>query len=159
LDTGTASSGTAHVGSSQPSRSGSGTSTGHSSGSPPGQSSGKSATQSAVVGKNDKGALEAAVNVRIDLSAVPFESAEDRRTGFLDLGVFCGDSKDRLVGQAWQKADLALKPENFQRLLSDGLRLTLRVPLSSPADTVKVVVYSYAADRIGSATAKTKALK
>ena len=115
--------------------------------------------ESAVVGKNDKGMLDAAVSVRIDLSAVPFESEGERQNGFLDLGVFCGDSRDRLVGQIWQKADLALKPDNFQRLLKEGLRLTLHVPLSSPADTVKVIAYSYAADRIGSATAKTQTLK
>jgi hypothetical protein len=115
--------------------------------------------ESATAARNEKGVLEAAVDVRVDLSAVTFRSQGDRQVASIDISVFCGDSKDNLVGESWQKADLALKPETHQRLLRDGLSRTVRVPLKAPAANVKVIVYDYAADRLGSATAKTQMVR
>lgn len=115
--------------------------------------------ESATAARNEKGVLEAAVDVRVDLSAVTFRSQGDRQVASLDISVFCGDNKDNLVGESWQKADLALKPETHQRLLRDGLSRTVRVPLKAPAANVKVIVYDYAADRLGSATAKTQMVR
>jgi VWFA-related protein len=115
--------------------------------------------ESATAARNEKGVLEAAVDVRVDLSAVTFRSQGDRQVASIDISVFCGDSKDNLVGESWQKADLALKPETYQRLLRDGLSRTVRVPLKAPAANVKVIVYDYAADRLGSATAKTQMVR
>jgi hypothetical protein len=74
----------------------------------------------------------------------------------LDVDVFCGDDKENLVGESWEKANLTLKEETYQRLLRDGFVHTTRIRLKGPARYVKAVVYDYAADLLGSAVIKVR---
>ncbi|MBE3133221.1 MAG: VWA domain-containing protein [Acidobacteria bacterium] len=99
---------------------------------------------------------EAFVDIRIDLSGVPFETEGDRHVAALDIAVFCGSEKEDLVGESWEKADLRLKEETYQRLLKEGFLHTTRVTLKAPARYSKVVVYDYRSDRLGSAVIKVK---
>jgi VWFA-related protein len=99
---------------------------------------------------------EAVVVIRIDLSGVPFETVGDRHMAALDIDVFCGSDKEDLVGESWEKADLRLKEETYQQLLKSGFLHTTRIALKAPARYIKVVVYDYASDRLGSAMIKVK---
>jgi VWFA-related protein len=96
-----------------------------------------------------KGAV--AAEVRVELSRLDLEEADGRHTGKFEAAFFCADSKERLIGQAWQTVDLNLKEETYQRLLTEGLRHASDIPITGSARYVKVVVYDYRADRLGSA--------
>lgn len=52
--------------------------------------------------------------------------------------------------------DLKLSDESFRRFQAEGASYTARVPLTGPAIHVKVVVYDYASDLLGTATAGPK---
>ena len=95
-----------------------------------------------------------AAEVRIDLSRIELEQADDRHIGKVEVAFFCTDSNERLIGQAWQTVDLKLKEETYQRLFAEGLRHTADIPVKGTARYVKVVVYDYRADRLGSAVVR-----
>jgi len=86
------------------------------------------------------GALTAYVGVLVDLSGVSFKQDGDRRVATLAVTVFCSDSKEELIGESWQKADLAVKEETYQRLLRDGYVQRAVVPLKGKLGYVKAVV-------------------
>jgi len=107
-------------------------------------------------GQDAKTAREVLVEVTVDLSRVPFQLEGDRHVASLDIDVFCGDEKETLVGESWEKADLRLKDETHARLLKDGLPHSTRVALKRRVRYVKVIVYDYASDRLGSAVIRVR---
>jgi hypothetical protein len=113
---------------------------------------------SASAGADQGAAATAYVGVLVDISKVSFSQVGDRRVASLAVTLFCTDSKENLIGEAWQKADLALKEETYQRLLKDGYVHRAQVPLKGKAKLgwVKAVVYDYAADAVGSAIVRVK---
>jgi VWFA-related protein len=98
--------------------------------------------------------LGVAVDVTIDASRVTFKQVDGRHTGSLDVTVFCGDARENLVGQSTQQMNFKLLDELHRRFLTDGIPYSVRVPVRAPATYVKVVVYDYAADLLGSAVVK-----
>jgi VWFA-related protein len=103
-----------------------------------------------VTGAGPTTAGEAVVEVTVDVSRVAFATDGDRRVASLDIDIFCGDDKENLVGEAWEKADLKLLDPTYQRLLKTGLTHTVRIRLKGRLRYVKAIVYNYAADTIGS---------
>ena len=55
-----------------------------------------------------------------------------------------------------EKADLRLKDETHARLLKEGFPHSTRVALKGRVRYVKVIVYDYASDRLGSAVVEVK---
>jgi VWFA-related protein len=115
------------------------------------------ATAAPVAG--DAGTPEIAVDVVIDASRVTFQPVDGRHVGGLDVTVFCGDARENLVGQTWQRMDFKLLPDLHARFLRDGIPYTARVPVRAAATFVKVVVYDAGADLLGSATVRLKPVK
>jgi VWFA-related protein len=107
-------------------------------------------------GLDAKTARELRVDITIDLSRVPFQQEGDRHVASLDIDVFCGDEKETLVGESWERADLRLKDETHARLLKEGLPYSTGVALKGRVRYVKVIVYDYASDRLGSAVVRLK---
>jgi len=107
-------------------------------------------------GLEAKTAREILVDITVDLSRVPFQQEGDRHVASLDIDVFCGDEKETLVGESWEKADLRLKDETHARLVKEGFTHSTRVVLKGRVRYVKVIVYDYASDRLGSAVARVK---
>ena len=129
----------------------------------------KVAVKAQIARDNAKIAREASVDMVIDLSRVAFTigpvtdktaapggAPENRHLGALDISVFCGDDRERLVGELWQIADLKLKDETYQKWMKEGMPFTMKVPLRGEPRYVKVVVYSYESDVVGSAIVKVK---
>jgi len=54
----------------------------------------------------------------------------------------------------WQNIDLKLTEESYQRMMREGISYTARIPVKGDARYVKVVVYDYGADIVGSVVAK-----
>jgi hypothetical protein len=111
-------------------------------------------TAEASVIKGEGAAREVSVDVMLDPSRVSFKIADDRHVAAIDIAFFCGDARQNLVGELWQKIDLKLTGESYQRMMREGISYTARIPVKGDARYVKVVVYDYGADLVGTAVAK-----
>ena len=90
------------------------------------------------------------VDITVDLSAVPLEMVSGLRTGQFDVSVYCGDAKEKVVGQMQVRWNLRADVDTYAAWLKDGLTRTLTVPVSTRPKFVKVVVYDRQSDRVGS---------
>jgi hypothetical protein len=80
---------------------------------------------------------------------VGFVAAGGRQLASLDVAVFCQDDSGEPTGDRWETIDLKLLPETHARMLKDGITYTGRVTVARPVKFVKVVVYDFGADRVG----------
>ena len=92
--------------------------------------------------------------ITVDIKPMTMEIKEGRREGMLDVAFFCHDADGTSVGEAWEKMPVRLGPEDYRRALSDGVKYRLSIPVRSSPRSVKVVVYDYLGDVIGSADVK-----
>lgn len=79
-----------------------------------------------------------------------------RRVANLDVAVFCIDARGKTVGQTRRMLDVALTEERFGQIPKQGLPYGVRIPLVAPARFLKVVVYNYDANLIGSTVVTMK---
>ena len=110
---------------------------------------------SAVERESGRG-RDALVDVKIDPSRVSFTETGDRHVGALNISVFCGDAREKVVGELWNTMDLALTQETYDCFMRDGIPYTARVPLTGELRYVKVIVYDYAADLLGSVITRVR---
>lgn len=96
------------------------------------------------------------VEVRIDAAPLALELKDGVRTGQLEVRVYCGDAKQNVMGDAGQHYDLTADEATYQQWLRGGILKIIRVPTEALPQYVKVVVYDYGSDRIGSAMIKIK---
>jgi VWFA-related protein len=99
---------------------------------------------------------ELAIQLTIRSPRVSFAEAdaEGRRTATLDLAIYCGDQRQRVSCEATQRLDLTLGAEAHKLFATKGTTMTARIRASSPPAHVKVIVYDYAADVLGTAVWK-----
>jgi len=102
----------------------------------------------------------AAGEVRIQLALDPKKLRVVERDGVhvveLDVAVYSGDARQRLVSETRQRIDLKLTSEELFAAMQQDIKYTLTFkPQRVPAH-VKVVVYDHAADLTGSATARVR---
>jgi hypothetical protein len=93
----------------------------------------------------------ARVEIVIDASQIAFESADGVLTGTLDVQVYAGDEKERVVGEAADRLDLKATEVEHAEWLRTGIRHSVRLPLTATPRHIKVVVYDFGSDRVGSA--------
>jgi VWFA-related protein len=99
---------------------------------------------------------EVVVPVSIGPSRLAWSTAEDgRHTAHLQVAVYCGNSS-KILAQARRQWNLALTDATFERVSKDRFSREIRIPAPAKPDYVKVIVYDYDADRVGSALAKVK---
>jgi VWFA-related protein len=96
------------------------------------------------------------VDLTIDVSRLSLTKAGTRRVGTIDVDIFCGDVKQKMVGSLKQRLDLSLEGDAHQRLLKTGVPYTATVPITATAAYVKVLVYDYGADLLGTAVVSVK---
>ena len=101
-------------------------------------------------------AEEIDVEVGIDPSALTFVERDGQWATSFDVAVFVGDNRKDVAGEVWETVTLTMTPETYARVLNEGITHPARVETKGPARQVKVVVYDYAADRLGTAAAKVK---
>ena len=90
------------------------------------------------------------VALRIMPGAVSLKKIDDRYVGKLEAVSYCGDERNKVVGELWHTIDVNITEENYQRYLRDGVSATMRMELSGEPRYLKTVLYDYAADRVGS---------
>jgi VWFA-related protein len=111
-------------------------------------------SDTAVAGAGTDRALT--VRVTVDASKLKFTTADGRHLGRIDVALFCGDEKDRVVGEARQHVNLTLTDEQLQRVMKEGVTFPARVPLTAAPSALKVIVYDYGADLVGSSMTKLR---
>ena len=74
----------------------------------------------------------------------------------LDIGVYAGDGKQQVVGEVLRKVDLKLKEDAYRTFMKQGAAFDVRIPLKADATYIKVIVYDYAADLLGTAVTRLK---
>jgi hypothetical protein len=94
---------------------------------------------------------EMRVAVTIDASKLGFTDAGGVRVSDLEIQVYCGDARERVVGQLGRRLTLRADEETLADFQQNGVRHVLRVPVNQPPKFVKVVVYDHGSDRVGSA--------
>jgi hypothetical protein len=62
-----------------------------------------------------------------------------------------------VIGQDWQVVDLDLTDQNYEIFKARGLSYTQNLPVTGDPAYVKVIVYDYAADALGSALVRIPA--
>jgi hypothetical protein len=93
---------------------------------------------------------ELAVDVKIDAGRVSFADENDHHLALLDIVLFALDARGRVVDERWQKIDLNLADDAYAQCRRDGIPYNIRFPVKTGVLDVKVVVYDYGADILGS---------
>lgn len=97
---------------------------------------------------------EIAVEVTIAAARVSFRDDESKHVAHLDIAVMGTDSRGRTTDDRWQTIDLALGDADYERCWRDGIPYSVRLPFRPATRGVKVIVYDYAGDLLGSAVAR-----
>ena len=101
-------------------------------------------------------ALELLVAGTIRSPRIKFTEADGYHRASLDLGVYAGNGKEQPVGELQRKVDLNLREDRYRAFAEQGASFNIRVPVSDRPKYVKVIVYDYASDLLGSATVTVK---
>jgi hypothetical protein len=96
------------------------------------------------------------VEMRIDPARIEFAQIDGRRVAAVEFRVYCGDGKEKIVGQTQGVARLNLTEATYAKYLREGIPHTARVPVKATPKTVKVVIYDPASDLAGSMVAPVR---
>lgn len=99
---------------------------------------------------------EIVLDVNLKSSRIAFADVDGRHVATLDIGIYCGDVKKQVVCDSLQRMDLKLSDESYQHFLQGGAGYTFRLPVTGDPAYVKVIVYDYASDVLGSAVQRLK---
>ena len=93
---------------------------------------------------------EMRVELRIDGKPLALTEKDGRFTGQLEIQAYIGDAKENVIGEIGDHLDLDGDAAAKEQWVAAGIRRPLRVPFVGDAKYVKVVVYDYGSDKIGS---------
>lgn len=99
---------------------------------------------------NDPAHASVSLTVKIDLSRVLFRPVDGRFAATLHVAAFCLDQRQRSVGQLGTDVELSYDEARLREVRASGLPLPLTIPVTAPADSLKLVVYDFAGDLTGS---------
>jgi len=91
------------------------------------------------------------VDLTVDPVRMALPAVDQQRTGALDVVVAAADERSRVVGQARTTLDLKFGEDVYRTYLRKGVPFSVSVPVSTRPRSIKVVVYDFAADLLGSA--------
>ncbi|MBZ5537288.1 MAG: VWA domain-containing protein [Acidobacteriia bacterium] len=106
--------------------------------------------------RSDPNNPQAKVNLLIDPSKVGFAVEKGMHKGEVEIALFYGDPRGHSVESKWDTLHMNLSEETYQKVLKEGIPFATQIPLQWSGQTVKVVVYNYDNDRIGSLMTKVK---
>jgi hypothetical protein len=100
----------------------------------------------------DDGSAEVSVRGTIDAEKIALGEENGLHTGRVEVALFALDRKNRLVGERWLTVDLSLDGRERDAALREGIRFESAVPVRDDATKVKIVIYDFDADAVGSRT-------
>jgi VWFA-related protein len=96
-----------------------------------------------------------AIDARIDAGRLHFDLREGVRFGRIEIAVIFMDDRDRIVGGTYRKqtAHLEYTPEAYAMAMRDGVPYQVQMRVPSGTKYIRLMVYDYAADLLGTAGA------
>lgn len=101
--------------------------------------------------KNPDGVNEVSIRASIDTSRLYLLLADGHKVGALDVLTVCFNDKGQTIGQFYQRASVDLSGEMLDRVSRNGLPYAVKFEASPATRKVRIVVYDYKADLVGSA--------
>jgi VWFA-related protein len=93
------------------------------------------------------------VELSVEVSRVKITPMPDGRlSATMNFAVLCGNADKKDVGQVWESKNIILPASRLDEIKATGLPVTLRVAVKQPPKYVKVIVYDYGSDLVGSTT-------
>ncbi len=89
------------------------------------------------------------VEGKIDVGKLALTAEGGKRSGTIDVGVFCIDTSGAGVGTQQTTIEISLSDEEFARAQKDGMPYSLHFPMLRGTDNIRFIVYDYRADLIG----------
>jgi VWFA-related protein len=96
------------------------------------------------------------VDLNFDISSLPLQSVGGKWTGAIDLLILCGDAKQEVVGKIDQHMTLGMSQETWEQAHIGGVPYSTTVPVTGQTAVVKVVVYHFDSDRLGTASVRIR---
>ena len=96
------------------------------------------------------------VDLQIDPSRLAWSRNGTDRTAAIDIAMFAIDRNQEIAGEHWQHLPLRLSAELLERAGKTGLSYSVRIPLKTEITTVKVVVYNFDSDLIGTGSRRLR---
>jgi hypothetical protein len=93
---------------------------------------------------------EVVVNLLIDPATIATTTENGVHVGCIDIAMVFADQKGQVMGQNYQRADLKIAEENWVKMKA-GIPYNARVEINPGVRNVRVVVYDYKIDMVGSA--------
>ena len=93
---------------------------------------------------------EMQVDVLLQPSHVPMEKHSGGSHAELNLGVFCLDARQNVVGQLWQTLDFSVRDDGVPLERKNAYPYRAKLPVKGTPKSVRVVIYQYDADMVGS---------
>jgi hypothetical protein len=98
----------------------------------------------------EKDTRKVRVDLSIDTSRITLRPANDRHAGSVEVAVFTLDGRQRQIQDLWQRIELDLTEATHQRFMTNGIPHSATLPAPPDLKAVKIVVYDYTADLVGS---------
>jgi VWFA-related protein len=96
------------------------------------------------------------VSLLIDGSRLTLEKQGARWVGEIDLVVLTGTREQKVTGTVKQRMTLGMDDARYKQATTTGIPYTVTVPVSERSASVKVMVYEFASDKMGTAVASIK---
>ena len=97
-----------------------------------------------------KDAPELRVEITIDTARIAFTAANGRHVGSLEVAVFTLDGRQQQIHDLWQRLELDLTDDTYRRFVAAGIPYGATLQAPPDLKAVKIVVYDYGADLLGS---------
>jgi hypothetical protein len=74
----------------------------------------------------------------------------DQYLAAMNVAVICGDYYGKNIGELWASRDVKIPANMLDLARQNGLKVTVRITVRQPPNTVKIMVYDYGSDLLGS---------
>ena len=89
------------------------------------------------------------VDLKIDAARLSFGPTPSGRAAEIDLKIYVGDDKENVVGDWSDRLRIRASEEQQAEFVRDGIAHSVRITLRGTPKYVKVLVYDYGSDLIG----------
>jgi hypothetical protein len=74
----------------------------------------------------------------------------DRYLAAINIMVACGDFYNKNIGELWESRDIYIPASRLDEVRRTGLVVPVKVTVRQPPNYVKITVYDYGSDLLGS---------
>jgi VWFA-related protein len=96
------------------------------------------------------------IDLQLTLDPKPLAFVKDngRNVDDVELAAFCLDEHDHLAAETWKTIQLKFTDDRLPVVMHDGIPISVTLPVDRQVKNVKVIVYDYRADLVGSVVVK-----